>query len=1421
MASLHADDVAEATAIGRAADLTDGPAPVPTSARPPEPVIATRPSDEVLARALGNVNDLTDRQYDVFVRLGAGHPESVIAEQLGVRPGTVARYVRETIGTLGVADRSEAAAVAQEAGLVPVASPGGRPPTAAPETEAPVVISDDDTDMADPPAAPATQAPVLISDDDMDLDAESPDADDSDSDSESHAEDDSDSDSENDSDSEDGSDSDSEDGSDSESEDDAADHGRDTSDDDDDAPAPAAGHGRGFTANSSAPRSGGEQGGGRGGGSTGAGRRGASGGTRRPETSAPPAEEADGDRSDIGDLYDDDLYADEPGSADRTADEPGGAEPAWEGIAPKAPDLSFLVKPTGPLDGAPAETPEDVLASITRRYGLDDIPAPSPADRTVQVNAVFTPQPDPAADQGGSDGPTPAAAPAPGGAADSTTDSATGSAAEPQAAATIAEAPRPAPVAPAPEPAVQSITEMFASALNPTSTAADADGTESGDGSGTDGRQQGAEQSEGSADEDPQRSAPDDGGDDRSESGDEQSADDQRDDGPDDRRDGAEWSAEESDGTESEEEAHDSDSEEEVGLRGPVLRGADDVRNLVRPMRPWNGHPDDPQEPGEGMGNAVRFMDDDEATRWADHYLATVAGYMGERPEGVSEYATQVYALEATSIYDYTGVDYQIVFDGLREGNVGTMDRHKFVTMVQHLDGAVGRARPPAPFIVHLGLEDDLIADLGIDVSDPSTLTDLVGTVGTTARPISSSFGSRAVYAAPVYLMLRVPQGYPALNISRWSRSPMEREVLTRRSPRFVFHAAYQRPGRQGPDKPVEDLWFLEAEIVPDGWEPPEGWTPNPAGDADAGYGGTPPPAPATEAPGPAPDDDSDGDNDNDNDSDSDDGYASSDEEYAGGPDRHSDDGSDSDDDAPAPAPAGARGGSSTAPGPRPEGRDGGAPEQGQGGPERSGPSAIPGRDRAAGTEQDAADDDFGGLYDSDPDTGPEPAPAPASVADPTDPWNGDPPTTPDFSALIDPKKNYPHTRTIEDLIADLTYRHGLDDIRPHTAADAGVQVFMAGEDRRRRDRNGHRGHHRGTGGDPGPSQQYDAADDQADGAGSAYPQYPAGTQISQYPTAPQFSQYPQYPAETYDDPGGTPQYGQYPATTAPGFPQYPASAQAAQTYPQYPASAQEAAPDQDQDEGPSADELMARWNASFAGVEDLVAAIRSDVVDRRAFTGGGSDGTTELMLFDNGAQAVYKDTEEATRARDRADAEQLASIVGRAIRANVPGVLRLGETELIMHFMAGVSGFTHLDSPQSPLLHTRDGRVLGLLDLLIGNGDRNPGNWLDQGNGHVAGIDHGKGWFKYEFTPDDPTDLEGLAFTRHMTDFYDFTENTWIPNPLTPADVQWLQTRLARLRPEFVRLGRTDWYDEMMARFAMLAQNAQGTADLLAGGRR
>ncbi|MDA0567663.1 hypothetical protein LG943_25555 [Streptomonospora sp. S1-112] len=397
---------------------------------------------------------------------------------------------------------------------------------------------------------------------------------------------------------------------------------------------------------------------------------------------------------------------------------------------------------------------------------------------------------------------------------------------------------------------------------------------------------------------------------------------------------------------------------------------------------------------------------------------------------------------------------------------------------------------------------------------------------------------------------------------------------------------------------------------------------------SDSEQDGTPAPAPSRQspdaraaashppAPAPARQDDTDGESDGAEDgrggqesdeSSAEDGgedsASSSDEDEDGDQDdsseaddsEDSDDASDSDtdsddDDAPAPA-AGGPSGSSSPPSPRgggtgdrgdraggsgSPGRRGGSPAAPQGANTR--PATAGGTPDTTGAAErsgdgDTTDDGIPDLYDYE-----EPPAQPAAEdADPNDPWGGNPPRTPDFSALIDPKKGKDAPRTVEEVVADLLYRHGIEDVVPSSPTSEQVFVMRAEDSRprpqRRRsdspDRRGPRSYRERADAYPpeteagpseagpseaGPSEAGPSDYDEGDYSGYGQAQYPAYPAETQYSQAPADVQYSQYPADV--------QYSQYPATTSYSYDPQPATAGPAEAPAPQEASQQQAAPE-------------------------------------------------------------------------------------------------------------------------------------------------------------------------------------------------------------------------------------------------------------------
>ncbi|RBQ13834.1 hypothetical protein DP939_43870 [Spongiactinospora rosea] len=175
--------------------------------------------------------------------------------------------------------------------------------------------------------------------------------------------------------------------------------------------------------------------------------------------------------------------------------------------------------------------------------------------------------------------------------------------------------------------------------------------------------------------------------------------------------------------------------------------------------------------------------------------------------------------------------------------------------------------------------------------------------------------------------------------------------------------------------------------------------------------------------------------------------------------------------------------------------------------------------------------------------------------------------------------------------------------------------------------------------------------------------------------------------------------------------------------------------------------------------------------------------------------------------ADDRADAERLAFLVARAVGAKVPAAFRYSETELLMDYVGGIPGRTLQgdEREQERLMSTPSGKRLGLLDVLIGNEDRNPGNWKVV-DGEVVGIDQGEAW------SDAGKSLPDWGYQTFGREYYDFANDRWRKNDLSRADVERMEEALKAVRSEFIP-SRQEWYDDMMKRFAEVKKHSRWRA--------
>jgi NarL family two-component system response regulator LiaR len=68
--------------------------------------------------------DLTDRELDVLRLLASGRTDREIAQRIGISVNTVNRHVRNIVDKLGAGNRTRAALLAAEAGLIEISADG-------------------------------------------------------------------------------------------------------------------------------------------------------------------------------------------------------------------------------------------------------------------------------------------------------------------------------------------------------------------------------------------------------------------------------------------------------------------------------------------------------------------------------------------------------------------------------------------------------------------------------------------------------------------------------------------------------------------------------------------------------------------------------------------------------------------------------------------------------------------------------------------------------------------------------------------------------------------------------------------------------------------------------------------------------------------------------------------------------------------------------------------------------------------------------------------------------------------------------------------------------------------------------------------------------------------------------------------------
>lgn len=239
---------------------------------------------------------------------------------------------------------------------------------------------------------------------------------------------------------------------------------------------------------------------------------------------------------------------------------------------------------------------------------------------------------------------------------------------------------------------------------------------------------------------------------------------------------------------------------------------------------------------------------------------------------------------------------------------------------------------------------------------------------------------------------------------------------------------------------------------------------------------------------------------------------------------------------------------------------------------------------------------------------------------------------------------------------------------------------------------------------------------------------------------------------------------------------------------------------------GGSAREKMKTGEKTVAAASgSLAAAARSGVKSREELPSGSAKIGT--VTFKNGTKAFHK-VWRGKKAKQEADAAQLAGSVAKALGVTTPAVHRVGPHEAYMDLVSGPTAYHDPRITQDvipSLAADPQGRRLGLFDLLVDYDDRsNRENWMVS-NGRLVALDHDSAWDSTR----DPTKppQESWAVSAFSKQF--ISGKTWKTGAVSEQDYTAIRNVLDGLRPQFEKAGRSDWYSFMTRRLDAMAGKA------------
>jgi hypothetical protein len=142
-------------------------------------------------------------------------------------------------------------------------------------------------------------------------------------------------------------------------------------------------------------------------------------------------------------------------------------------------------------------------------------------------------------------------------------------------------------------------------------------------------------------------------------------------------------------------------------------------------------------------------------------------------------------------------------------------------------------------------------------------------------------------------------------------------------------------------------------------------------------------------------------------------------------------------------------------------------------------------------------------------------------------------------------------------------------------------------------------------------------------------------------------------------------------------------------------------------------------------------SGIASDKVPGGAASGVQSD--THIITYKNGSKYVTKDFSHTPTPSDlqklMIDKELMTAQVSDMIGARAPKVIRTGNSTMAEEAIEGHPLIADAHADMTKIVHSPQGRKIGLLDILTGQADRHNGNVMINKAGEPVPIDHNDSW--------------------------------------------------------------------------------------------